>query len=175
VTLLQLNSFTNMIANGGVIFEPHVVKEIHSAKNDEVILKKTPSVLIDSHIDRETFEFIAHAMRGVVVEGTARWGGAVLSVDVAGKTSSAETTGGKTHSLYTAFAPYGAENPDQVVSVSAIVENGGAGSVSAAPLVSEIIESIFGQCDLEKARRNIWKKRAEIYRSSRPDKDLITD
>jgi len=175
VTLLQLNCFTNLIANRGVVFEPHVVKEIRSAKSDEIIYEKSPSILINSHIRKEHFEFIAHAMRGVVVEGTAKWGGAVLSTEVAGKTSSSETTGGETHSLYTAFAPYGTIYPDELVSVSAIVEHGGAGSVSAAPLVSEIIESIFAHCELDRARKNIWRKRAEIYRGSKPDRDMVTD
>ena len=49
-----------------------------------------------------------------------------------------------------------------MISVTAIVEHGGAGSVNAAPIVSEIIESIFADVSLEEARKNIWKKRSEI-------------
>jgi len=175
VTLLQLNTFTNLIVNRGVLFEPYVLREIRSAKSEEIIYKKMPEVLIESNIEKEHFLFLQQAMRGVVLEGTARWGGAVLSTEVAGKTSSAETPGGETHSLYTAFAPSSAENIGEIITVSAIVEHGGAGSVSAAPLVSEIIESIFGNCSLETARKNIWKKRAEIYRGNKPDRDMVTD
>jgi penicillin-binding protein 2 len=173
VTLMQLNSFTNLIVNRGVLFEPYVVKEVRSAKSDEVLYKKTPKVLIDSHIDKAHYDFLVQAMRGVVLEGTAKWGGAVYSIDAAGKTSSAETPGGETHSLYTAFAPYNAKNKDEIISVTAIVEHGGAGSATAAPIVSEIIESIFGRCDLDTARKNIWKQRAKIYRGSKPD--IVTD
>jgi penicillin-binding protein 2 len=176
VTMLQLNCFTNMIANKGTLFQPYVVSEIHSAKSDELIYKRNPEVLLQSTIDKKHFEFIVSAMRDVVVEGTARWGGAVLSTNPAGKTSSAETAGAEeTHSLYTAFAPFDAANEDEMISVTAIVEHGGAGSVTAAPLVSEILESIFGNCDQETARRNIWKKRAEIYRNRKADADMITD
>ena len=173
VTLLQLNCFTNLIVNKGVLFEPYLVSEVHSAKSDEALYKKTPNVLVHSDIDAEHFDFIIGAMRGVVAEGTAKWGGAVYSAEVAGKTSSAETAGEETHSLYTAFAPYNAENIEDVISITAIVEHGGAGSVSAAPLVSEIIEVLFGNCDLDTARKNIWKKRAEIYRNRKPD--IVTD
>ena len=99
-----------------------------------------------------------------------------MSTNPAGKTSSAETAGAEeTHSLYTAFAPYDAANDGEMISVTAIVEHGGAGSVAAAPLVSEILESIFGHCNQETARRNIWKKRAEIYRSRKATADMITD
>ena len=176
VTMLQLNCFTNMIAHKGTLFQPYVVSEIHSAKSDELIYKRNPEVLLQSTIDKKHFEFIVSAMRDVVVEGTARWGGAVLSTNPAGKTSSAETAGAEeTHSLYTAFAPFDAANEDEMISVTAIVEHGGAGSVTAAPLVSEILESIFGNCDQETARRNIWKKRAEIYRNRKADADIITD
>jgi len=176
VTLLQMNCFTNMIANKGTLFQPYIVSEIRSAKSDELIYKRNPEVLVKSSIDKKHFDFIVSAMRDVVVEGTARWGGAVMSTNPAGKTSSAETAGAEeTHSLYTAFAPFDATDEDEVISVTAIVEHGGAGSVSAAPLVSEILESIFGNCNQETARRNIWKKRAEIYRNRKADADMITD
>ncbi|MCK5570673.1 MAG: hypothetical protein KAJ15_13205, partial [Spirochaetes bacterium] len=82
--------------------------------------------------------------------------------EVAGKTSSAEIAGRVTHSLYTAFAPYSTDDPDEIISVTAIVEHGGAGSVNAAPIVSAIIEAIFADVSLEKARINIWKKRTEV-------------
>jgi penicillin-binding protein 2 len=163
VTPLQLNNFTNLIANRGKSMKPYIVEEIHSAKSDEIIYKRKPEVEIDSGIDISYFETIIHAMRGVVTEGTAKWGGAVLSTEVAGKTSSAEIAGQETHSWYTAFAPCFATDMDEVISVTAIVEHGGAGSASAAPIVSEIIEAVFSDSELEEARKNIRKKRALIY------------
>ena len=173
VTPLQLNTFTNLIVNRGVLFKPYIVSEIHSAKSDELLYRKTPEVLIDSKIDTAHYEFIIQAMRDVVSTGTAKWGGAVFSTETAGKTSSAETAGKETHSIYTAFAPSKAENKDEIISITAIVEHGGAGSESAAPLVSEIFESIFGNCNLETAQKNIWKKRSEIFRNTKPN--IVTD
>ena len=173
VTPLQLNTFTNLIVNRGVLFKPYIVSDIHSAKSDELLYRKTPEVLIDCKIDTAHYEFIIQAMRDVVSTGTAKWGGAVFSTETAGKTSSAEIAGAETHSIYTAFAPSKAENKDEIISITAIVEHGGAGSESAAPLVSEIFESIFGNCNLETAQKNIWKKRSEIFRNTKPN--IVTD
>jgi penicillin-binding protein 2 len=164
VTPLQLNSLTNLIANKGVLYKPYVVSRILSAKNDEVHYDRKPELLFESGIDSAHFEFVLEAMRGVVTKGTAKWGGAVLSTQAAGKTSSAETSAQETHSWYTAFAPYQPADPAEMISVTTIVEFGGAGSASAAPISSEIIEAVFSNSDLETARRNIWKKRAESSR-----------
>ena len=168
VTLLQFNALTNLIANRGVLLRPYVVKEVRSAKNDEVLFRKTPEIIIKSEIEQKHFDFIINAMRGVVTEGTARWGGAVLSTEMAGKTSSAEISGQEeTHAWFTAFAPYNPENPDEMVSITIIVEHGGGGGVEAAPIASEIIEAIFSKSNLEEARKNIWIKRGEIYKKQR--------
>jgi len=164
VTPLQLNMLTNIIANRGKAFKPFLVKEIISAKSGEVVYRKNPDILINSSIDQEYFNFIADAMRGVVSEGTARWGGAVLSTEMAGKTSTAEIMGADNHSWFTAFAPWNTDDKNSVLSVTVIIEHGGAGSESAAPVASEIVEAIFGNCDLETARKNIWKKRVQISR-----------
>lgn len=162
VTPLQVNALTNLIANRGVLMKPHLVSEIYSAKSDEILYRRSSDILVNSNIGKEDFEFIANAMRGVVTDGTAKWGGAVFSAEVAGKTSTAEVAGRETHSWYTAFAPYITDDPDEIISVTTIVEHGGAGSVNAAPIVSEIIEAIFADVSLETARKNIWKKRTEV-------------
>ena len=160
VTPLQLNALTNVIANRGLLMKPYIVKEIRTAKKNEIVYRHTPETSVKSTIDPSYFDFIALAMRGVVTEGTARWGGAILSTESAGKTSSSEVQGMNTHSWYTAFAPYDSADPDEIISVTAIIEYGGAGSTAAAPMVSAVIEAYFSGADLDTARRNIWKKRA---------------
>ncbi len=165
VTPLQINALTNLIANNGVLMKPFIVSEVHSAKTGALLYRKKPEVLIDSKINPNYFSFIQKAMRGVVTDGTAKWGGAVLSVDAAGKTSTSEVLGESTHSWYTAFAPYGVEDKDTLISVTAIVENAGAGSAVAAPIVSEILEAHFAGVDLDTARKNIWIKRSQAKRN----------
>ena len=184
VTPLQLDFVTNLIVNDGILMEPFIVKEIISAKSGKITYNREPRVLIDSKIDRRHFEFMKQAMRGVVTHGTARWGGAVLSTELAGKTSSAEISGPETHSWFTAYAPYQPESSDlvssdtrsddpgsaqDIISITAIVEQGGAGSEIAAPIVAEIAEAVFGKCDIPTARRNIWKKRSQIAKQKKND------
>jgi penicillin-binding protein 2 len=176
VTPLQLHALTNLIANRGVLMKPYLVSEIYSAKSDEILYRRNPEILVNSKIDSENFQFIVNAMRGVVTHGTAKWGGAVLSTEPAGKTSTAEIAGRETHSWYTAFAPYNSYDKDEIISVTAIVEHGGAGSANAAPIVSEILEAIFADVDLETARINIWKKKTEISkRQTSSDSELLAD
>ena len=159
VTPLQLNALTSIIANRGLLMKPHIVKEIRTAKKNDIVYRHTPEPLVKSKIDPSHFEFIVQAMRGVVTEGTAKWGGAILTTEAAGKTSTSEVQGMNTHSWYTAFAPYNGADSDEVIAVTAIIEFGGAGSATAAPIVSEVIEAYFSGADLDTARRNIWKKR----------------
>ncbi len=172
VTPLQINFLTNMIVNDGVMMKPYIVREIRSAKDDRVIFRHNPEILIKSDIPKDIFTFIKKAMRGVVTEGTAKWGGAVYSCEMAGKTSSAEVMGRETHSWFTAYAPYNYGDIKDVVSVTAIIEHGGAGSEKAAPIVSEIIEAIFSHSDLEQAKKNIWKKKLEMLKKKRSEKKL---
>ncbi len=164
VTPLQINLLTSIMVNRGVLMKPFVVREIFSAETGELLFRRTPEVLIDTGIDPEHFDFVARAMRGVVAHGTARWGGSVYSVESAGKTSTSEVQGQEDHAWYTAFAPYLSESPDEVIAVTAIIEHGGGGSATAAPIVAEIIEAYFAKTDLETARRNNWRRRAEKYR-----------
>jgi len=167
VTPLQINALTNIIVNDGVLMVPHIVDKIVSARDERIIFKSRPKILIDTGLDQKIFEWIKSAMRTVVTDGTARWGGAVYSCAMAGKTSSAEVMGRETHSWFTAFAPYGSKDKKSIISVTAIVEHGGAGSESAAPIVSEIVEAIFSHSDLKTAKRNIWKKRAELAKEKK--------
>jgi penicillin-binding protein 2 len=171
VTPLQLNILTNVIANKGFVMEPHIVKQIYSAESGEVLFDRSPELLLDSEIEHEHFEFVLDGMRGVVTHGTAKWGGSVYTVETAGKTSTSEVAGAEHHAWYTAIAPYRSDDPSRVITVTAIVEHGGGGSAAAAPVVAEVIEAWFADCDLETARRNIWRKRAEKYRKNRNDEE----
>ena len=76
---------------------------------------------------------------GVTIRGTAAAVFQGLSVTVAGKTGSAETGRGTTHSWFACYAP--AEQPEIVVAV--LIEEGGDGSVAAAPVVRKILEAYF--------------------------------
>jgi len=83
----------------------------------------------------------------VVERGTGR-GARIEGVKVAGKTGSAENPIGETHAWFACFAP--ADNPRILVVV--LVENGGLGGRTAAPIAKKI---------LEKSLKDISRKDAE--------------
>ena len=82
---------------------------------------------------------IRQGLIGVTTRGTAAAVFANMNVTVAGKTGSSETGRGTTHSWFACYAP--ADNPE--IAVAVLVEEGGDGSVAAAPVVRRILETYF--------------------------------
>jgi len=73
-------------------------------------------------------------MRRVVAEGTGR----AIDVDgfaIAGKTGTAQNPRGQPHSWFIGFAP--AERP--ILAVAVLVEHGGYGSKTAAPIARDLL------------------------------------
>jgi cell division protein FtsI/penicillin-binding protein 2 len=87
--------------------------------------------------------FIAGAMKRVVTEGTARHVMAGTSVDIAGKTGTAQLDSGMPHAWFVGFAPFSAE-PQRRLAFAVIVENGGYGGRVAAPIARELMEAAKG-------------------------------
>lgn len=85
-------------------------------------------------------EFIAKAMGAVATEGTARRVMAGLNVQVAGKTGTAQVDEGEPHSWFAGFAPYDAD-PASRIAFAVVVEHGGYGAQSAAPIARELVEA----------------------------------
>ena len=85
-------------------------------------------------------EFLQHAMRSVVTAGTARSAMAGISVDLAGKTGTAQLDAGDPHSWFAGYAPYDAPH-DQQIAFAVVVEHGGYGAKFAAPIARQIVEA----------------------------------
>jgi len=138
ITPLQLANATAAIANGGRLLRPHLV---HSFRMVNGQIKEMPSEAITEQVAKpEVVEVVRQGMRQAVTSGSAR-AFSSLPVNVAAKTGTAQFTSSKekTHSWFTAFAPY--DNPSLVVSV--IVEGGGEGYAVAAPVAKNVIEKYF--------------------------------
>jgi len=88
----------------------------------------------------DSADFLAKAMRSVVTNGTARAAMAGLSVNVAGKTGTAQMDKGEPHAWFAGFAPYDAA-PEQRLAFSVVVEHGGYGAKFAAPIARELVEA----------------------------------
>ncbi|MBP2628781.1 MAG: penicillin-binding protein 2 [Firmicutes bacterium] len=139
VTPLQQAMLLMAVANNGIIYRPMLVDKVLTV-DGAVLEKYSPEVLRTVYLKPETWDIIKNGLVAVTNKGTASTVFQGFSPKVAGKTGSAETGTGTVHSWFACFAP--ADNPEIVVSV--MVEDGGDGSVSAAPVTRKILEAYFG-------------------------------
>jgi penicillin-binding protein 2 len=135
VTPLQVAAHTALLAKLGQRVVPHLLQQPAPPQPDGASA---------SRISAGNFEKVIRGMwKCVNEEGTAR-GAKVEGFDVCGKTGSTQVIGRetaeklereiKTHSWFSGFAPR--ENPQVVVTV--LVEFGGMGGATAAPLAKEL-------------------------------------
>ena len=137
-TPLQLAVMLSAVANNGDIYKPHLVEKI--VNDDGSVVKEIkPEKIGHLPVSKETLELLRSALKAVAQEGGTAAQLANLSVPVAGKTGTAENPHGKDHGLFVGYAP--ADNPNLVV--VAVIDQGGFGSVSAAPIVQRIFEYVF--------------------------------
>ncbi len=140
VTPLQLSRYAAIVANGGTLVTPHLVKEQIDPATGEVrepVVRRQRQVPIDP----VNFDIVQRAMELVVEAGTARraqipQSGDFVEILLAGKTGTAENPRGADHAVFIAYAP--ANDPQ--VAVGVLVENAGFGSTTAAPIASLMIE-----------------------------------
>lgn len=118
VTPLQMANIIAMIVNEGVIYKPHLLKEIRDPVSGHIIESVNPEILHQVDYDKEVFEKVQKYMRMVVTEGSARYVITTKETEVAGKTGTGEVgIQDHFHSWFVSYAPYNAEPEDQVVVV----------------------------------------------------------
>ncbi len=150
-TPLQLAAATATLANGGTPVYPRLLKSVKNARTNEVRALDhqfgAPVAMKPEHL-----ALIKAAMVGVTSPGgTAVKAGLNAGYTMAGKTGTAQVIGMKQgekydasklreehrdHALFIAFAP--AEAPK--LALALLVENGGSGSGTAAPIAREVFD-----------------------------------
>lgn len=148
-TVIQLAQATATVANEGVMFRPHLVRYITDARSGEKRYVE-PQPLKNLNWKPEHVEFIKNAMQGVNTSGTGARAFAGASYASAGKTGTAQVfslKGGtykasalkehlRDHALFIAFAPV--DKPK--IALAVLVENGGFGAQSAAPIARMVLD-----------------------------------
>lgn len=86
-TMIQLGSAFASMVNGGVYYEPHVVKEIRNA--DGVVIEKIEPRVVCNTVSESTSEFLRDAFYLTVEEGTAT-AAQVEGYFIGGKTGTAQ-------------------------------------------------------------------------------------
>jgi penicillin-binding protein 2 len=148
-TPIQLAQATAAIASGGVIYRPHLVKYVENLASGERTMIE-PQPLRTLPLKPANIEVIKQAMVGVNKEGTGARAFAGAEYVAGGKTGTAQVfslKGGayvgskvqerlRDHALFIAFAP--ADKP--TIALAVLVENGGFGAQSAAPIARQVLD-----------------------------------
>jgi len=142
VTPLQVANYTATIANGGNLYQPHLVSKIMNS-NNQVIQNIEPKIIRKNFIDTANLNIVREGMRQTVTVGSGRYLNS-LPVTMAGKTGTAQwSTQKEPHAWFIGFAPY--ENPE--LSISILVEEGIEGSAVAVPIAYDIFNWYFSNKD----------------------------
>ena len=141
-TPLQLANQAAAIANEGYYITPH--------------LNRNDSMRIHRHnidIEEKHFAAVKEGMHMVMVNGTGRHY-AIDSLNMAGKTGTAQNPHGKDHAIFIGFAPV----DDPKIAVAVVVENAGFGATWACPVATMLMEQYLNG---ELKRTGLKKKISE--------------
>jgi penicillin-binding protein 2 len=95
-------------------------------------------------------------MRGVITEGTAQYPLNIRSVQIAGKTGTAEVGfQDRWHSWFAAYAPYNSTNPEEQIVVCVIVEAANKWEWWAPYASAVIFQGYFANQEYEDAVRTL--------------------
>ena len=150
-TPLQLAAATATLANGGKVVHPRLLKAVQDSRTLET--RELPSPGNDGvTLKPENLQFVRNAMIDVTRPGgTASRAGANAPYTIAAKTGTAQVVGmrqgekydekrvketHRDHALFIAFAP--ADDPQ--IAIALLVENGGHGGSTAAPIAREVFD-----------------------------------
>lgn len=141
-TPLQITNAYAAIANGGTLYKPHIGLRVEGSTGRQIAAEEKRRITVSA----ANLDVIRRGLERVATDGTAR--GAFLnfpfgSISVAAKTGTAElktVPPKQPYAWFVAYAP--ARDPRYVVTV--MLEEGGHGGETAAPIARRILEGLFG-------------------------------
>jgi penicillin-binding protein A len=136
VTPLQMAEVAATVANQGELMEPRLWSKVIDPDGRETKLDPSRQSRVMSE---ETASDLNDMMQSVVQEGTGT-AAAVSGIDVAGKTGTAEVTGGANQAWFIGFAP--ANDPKIAIAVT-VERTTGFGGPTAGPIFKSVAETIL--------------------------------
>ena len=153
-TPLHVANMMAMVCNSGKIYKPHLLKEVRDpSQHNEVVMEVKPEILHKSTVAPEVWKEVQRALRYTISDGTAVYPMHNTTVQIAGKTGTAEVNGyGKDHwhSWMAAYAPYDAPVEDQYV-VVVLVEAANKWEWWAPYATNIIIQGLFNDQTFDEA------------------------
>jgi penicillin-binding protein 2 len=143
VSPLQLALGYAAVANGGTVYRPHVGQAVLDPVSGRAVRTVSPRVEGVARVPGGALAAVGQALATVPTGGTATSAFAGFPLDrfpVAGKTGTADLPPKAPFAWFASFAPVG--SPQYVVVV--MVEEGGHGGESAAPVARAIYQQLFG-------------------------------
>lgn len=134
-TPLHLANLCATIANRGFYYIPHLIRDSEGVPIDPKY-KERHYTLVDTVHFPKVIEGMYMAVNAGYGSGGTATVAAVDSLDICGKTGTAQNPRGDDNSVFICFAPK--DNPR--IAVAAYVENGSFGARWAAPLASLLVE-----------------------------------
>ena len=136
-TPLQVANAFAAVANRGTLWRPHIGKDLVYPGQNPAPIKVEK--IRDLSMSKEHLDVIHEGLVKVASQGTASATFGSFPVPVAGKTGTAEFKPKQPFAWFAGYAP--ANNPKYVV--VAMIEEGGGGSLNAAPIVRRIFEGLL--------------------------------
>ncbi len=134
-TPMHLANLCATIANRGYYYIPHIVKESDGVPLDHRF-KERQYTMVDTTQFPKVIKGMWRAVNSGPGMGGTAWIAHVDSLEICGKTGTAQNPRGADNSVFICFAPM--DNPK--IAIAAYVENGGFGATYAAPMASLMAE-----------------------------------
>ncbi len=163
VTPLQMITAVSAVANGGILYRPHLIKEVVNSNN--IVIENRKPEVIRQVISRETSDVMCSMLESVVSNGGGR-NAYLAGYRIAGKTGTSEKLprgNGKYIASFIAFAP--ADDPRIACLVIMDQPEIGMpyyGGTIAAPVVKNILEESLIYLGVEPQYSEDEKKYAEV-------------
>lgn len=155
VTPLQMVTAVSAVANGGLVYEPHIVQELR--RGDQVLALEGASAVTEPKraVRPETAATLRRLMEGVILHGTGK-NGRLDGWTAAGKTGTAQKIDPNTGrysptnviASFTGFAPINNPAVTILVSIDSPAGYPHDGATVAAPVFKRIAEQILPYLDV---------------------------
>lgn len=157
VTPLQMARAYAALANGGMVIQPRIIRRVNSREGHILVDLTKPNIQKRLSADPTDLDLVKQSLSDVVNAAGGTGGHARLgkefNITVGGKTGTAQVVDLKfhgkkgrfeDHAWFVGFAPV--ENSEIVV--AALIEHGGHGGASAAPVVQAVMTNYFSRMQL---------------------------